>query len=120
MDDKQWREFMDTAMGVPPGRVTVAAVRRRLIRRRIREAGGVLAAVMVGVIGLTAAVRVYGTAPGPATRHRPGAPQTVYVSYSSPTGANKESLIPIRTATNRAGKPIWVRYGTPDGIVITP
>ena len=34
MDSRQWREFLDTAMGEPPGEVTVHAVRRRMMRRR--------------------------------------------------------------------------------------
>ena len=114
MDNRQWREFMDAAMGVPPGRVTVAAVRRRLVRRRIREAAGVLAAVVVAVIGVTAAVRVFGAAPGPAAPHRSTAP-TVYVAYATerrdapPREPRRRSaVIPISTATNTAGKPIKV------------
>jgi hypothetical protein len=59
MNNRQWREFMNAAMGVPPGRVAVAAVRRRLVRRRISETAGVLAAVVVAAIGVTAAVRVF-------------------------------------------------------------
>jgi hypothetical protein len=61
MNNRQWREFMDAAMGMPPGRVTVAvaAVRRRLVRRRISETAGVLATVVVAAIGVTAAVRVF-------------------------------------------------------------
>jgi YVTN family beta-propeller protein len=132
MDNRQWREFMDTAMGVPPGRVTVAAVRRRLVRRRIKEAAGVLTAVALVVAGVTGAVRVYGATPGPATHHRPGAP-TVYVAYDPGGGngvpayrqgrrgrAGADAIIPIDTATNKAGKPIRVGFGfqiaiTPDG-----
>ena len=119
MDNRQWREFLDTAIGVPPGRVTMAAVRRRLVRRRIREAAGVLAVVVVAVVGVTAAVRVFGAAPGPAAHHRPAVPATVYVIYQS-APESPDKLILISTATNRAGKPIHVRsnYGlatTPDG-----
>ena len=36
MDSRQWREFLDTAMGEPPGEVTVHAVRRRMMRRRLQ------------------------------------------------------------------------------------
>jgi YVTN family beta-propeller protein len=125
MDNRQWREFMDAAMGVPPGRVTVTAVRRRLIRRRMREAAGVLAAVVVAVTGVTAAVRVYGAGPGPAAHHRPSAP-TVYVAYGNggaPAakdggGPLMNAVIPISTATNTAGKPI--RAGSAFQIAITP
>ena len=41
MDSRQWREFLDTAIGEPPGEVTVHTVRRRLIRRRLTEAAAV-------------------------------------------------------------------------------
>jgi YVTN family beta-propeller protein len=133
MDSRQWREFMDAAMGVPPGRVTVAAVRHRLVRRRVREAAGVLAAVAVAVIGVTAAVRVFGAAPGPAAPHRSTAP-TVYAAYTRGggllpatgylgSGGNRPRaagsvIIPISTATNTAGKPI--RVGGANQIAITP
>jgi YVTN family beta-propeller protein len=123
MDNRQWHEFMDAAMGVPPGRVTVAAVRRRLVRRRIREAASVLAAVVVAVIGVTAAVRVFGAAPGPAAPHRSAAP-TVYVAYDTGGGETPPlrpppvAIIPVSTSTNRAGKPI--RVGGGDQIAITP
>ena len=120
MDNRQWRDFMDAAMGVPPGQVTVAAVRRRVVRRRIREATGVLAAVAVAVTGVTAAVRVYGVPPGPAAHHRRTGP-TVYVAYAHgclnfPCASNSHSsaaavVIPISTATNTPGKPIKVGAG---------
>jgi hypothetical protein len=31
-----------------------------------------------------------------------------------------DKIVPISTATSTPGKPIRVRYGQPDGIVITP
>src|SRR5262249_18104967 len=121
MDDKQWRQFLDAAMGVPPGRVTVAAVRRRLVRRRIREGAGVLAAVVVAVVGVTAAVRVFGAAPGPAAHHRLAA-STVYVAYDArvvkPGKLTPGTLVPIRTATNRPGKPI--RLVIDAAVAVTP
>ena len=72
-------------MGVPPGRVTVAAVRRRLIRRRIKETAGVLAVVVVAAIGVAASGRVFGAAPRSAAPHRPTA-STVYVAYTKGGG----------------------------------
>src|SRR5262249_23536337 len=121
MDDKQWRQVLDAAMGVPPGRVTVAAVRRRLVRRRIREGAGVLAAVVVAVVGVTAAVRVFGAAPGPAAHHRLAA-STVYVAYDArvvkPGKLTPGTLVPIRTATNRPGKPI--RLVIDGAVAVTP
>ena len=108
-------------MGVPPGRVTVAAVRRRLVRRRVREAaGGLAAVVVVAVLGVTAAVRVFGAAPGPAAAHRPAVPATVYVGFQPRTSPSTSTLTPINAATNTAGKPIRVPCScsfaiTPDG-----
>ena len=114
------RELMQAVVGDPPHRVTAAAVRHQVVRRRIREAAGVLAAVVLAVVGVTAAVRVVGAAPGPA--HRRSADSTAYVVYNS--GIVKQGspgrLVPISTATNRVGKPIRLRYGFPAGIVITP
>ena len=127
VDDKQLRDFMDAAMGVPPGRVTVAAVRRRLVRRRIREAAGVLAVVVVvAAIGVAASGRVFGAAPGSAAS-QPNA-STIYVAYAK-AGAGETSssqnppvsVIPINAATNTAGNPVRVGDGgtqivfTPDG-----
>jgi DNA-binding beta-propeller fold protein YncE len=33
---------------------------------------------------------------------------------------NPDTVVPISTATNRAGKPIYVGLGEPDAIAITP
>jgi DNA-binding beta-propeller fold protein YncE len=105
MDNRQWREFLDTAIGVPPGRLTVASVRRRLLKRRVTEAVGAAAVVAVAVLGATAAVEAFGPAPGPAAEHRPAAPSIVYVGYRHGlTGM----LTPINPATNKPGKPINV------------
>jgi DNA-binding beta-propeller fold protein YncE len=39
--------------------------------------------------------------------------QTVYA-------AAQNKVVPISTATNRAGQPIRLRYGSPGGILTTP
>jgi hypothetical protein len=54
MDDRQWRELLNSAMGEPPGQVTAEATRRRLQRlrrRRVTEAFAAAAAVAVAVLG---------------------------------------------------------------------
>src|SRR5215472_5729398 len=107
MDNTQWREFLDAAIGLPPGRLTVAAVRRRVIRRRVMEAAGVAALVVLAVLGVTAAVSVLGAAPAPAPEHRPNVPVTVYVGYL-PKGKVTGTITPISAATNTAGKPVSV------------
>jgi DNA-binding beta-propeller fold protein YncE len=110
------RELMQAVVGDPPHRVTAEAVRHQVVRRRIREAAGVLAAVVLAVVGVTAAIRVVGAAPGPAAHHRPAA-SIVYVAYPGKYNTS-EMLVPINTATNTAGKPI--RVGTLAGAAFTP
>jgi DNA-binding beta-propeller fold protein YncE len=34
--------------------------------------------------------------------------------------AAQDKVVPISTATNKPGQPIRLRYGLPDGLVITP
>jgi hyaluronoglucosaminidase len=103
MDNRQWREFMDAAMGVPPGRVTVAAVRRRVIRRRVM--GGVAGAAAVAVIAAAVPVGIGALGRGPAAG--PMAVSTVYVlSDYVRSGAIQGTLTPISTATNTPGRPI--------------
>jgi hypothetical protein len=61
--DRQLRDLLDAAVGDPPHRVTVEAVRRRMARRRVME--GVAAAIAaVLVIGLGVAVSAQVTSPG--------------------------------------------------------
>ena len=110
------RELMQAVVGDPPRRVTAEAVRHQVVRRRIREAAGVLAAVVLAVVGVTAAVRIVSAAPGPAAHHRPAAP-IVYVAYPGKYNSS-EMLVPINTVTNTPGKPI--RVGSGATIAITP
>jgi DNA-binding beta-propeller fold protein YncE len=119
--NEQWRTFLDAAIGVPPGQLTVASVRRRLVRRRVTralEAAGVVA-VVAAVVGATAAVRVFGAAPGPAGR--PTAPETIYVAY--PAQSHKPhafTFAAINPVTRKVKKTFHVQCGcnvisTPDG-----
>lgn len=100
MDNRQLRELLDAAVGDPPHRVTVAAVRRRLVRRRVMEAVSVTAAVVVVAgLGVIAAVRVFGAGAGPGVISRAGAPR-YYVQQSF--GGGKPSPVVVRaTATGR-------------------
>jgi len=114
------RELMQAVVGDPPHRVTATAVRRQVVRRRTREAAGILATVFVAVVGVTAAVRVFGAAPGPAVHQRPPA-STVYLLYAHGfvrPGLTPGGLLPISTATNTPGRPIHV--GFPGAAVLTP
>jgi len=112
MDSRQWREFLDTAMGEPPGEVTVHAVRRRMMRRRLTEAAA--AAVVLVAVGVTAGAAVLGSArpggnqglTGPAVHVKVEAPPKVYVDYIPQQKHPRNIYLPINPATNRAGKPI--------------
>jgi DNA-binding beta-propeller fold protein YncE len=98
--DRQLRDLLDTAVGEPPHRVSVEAVRRRVIRRRVM--GSVAGAGAVAVIAAAVSVGIGALGRGPAGG--PMAAPTVYVV--SITTHETETLIPIPTATNIPGKPI--------------
>jgi hypothetical protein len=114
--EAELRELMQAVVGDSPYRITAEAVRHQVVKRRIREAVGVLAAVILAVVGVTAAVRVVGAVPVPAAHHRPAA-SIAYVAYPGKY-SSAEMLVPISTATNTPGKPI--RVGTLTGAAFTP
>jgi hypothetical protein len=98
--ENQLRDLLEAAAGEPPRRVTVAAVRRRVIRRRVLEAAGVGAvAVVVAGIDVAAASRGAGAnAPSGPVSHA-GAPP-YYVQQSFPGTAGRPQPVVIRaTAT---------------------
>ena len=73
--DRQLRDLLEAAVGEPPHQVTAAAVRRRVIRRRMVEAvAGAVAVAVIAAIAL-AGVRTLGHThpPAPATRPHPTA-----------------------------------------------
>jgi hypothetical protein len=74
--DRQLHELLDAAAGEPPRRVSVEAVRRRVIRRRVVEVAA--AAVTVAAIAVIVPVGIgaLGLGPGPATTG-PAAARTV-------------------------------------------
>jgi hypothetical protein len=71
--DGRLRDLLDAAVGEPPHQVTAAAVRRRVIRRRVVEAVAGAVAVAVVVIAAIAlvGVRTLGHTPSPAPVTRP-------------------------------------------------
>jgi hypothetical protein len=101
MDARQLRDLLDAAVGEPPHRVTITAVRHRLVRRRVLEAVAA-AAVVVLIAGLgVAAARVIGTSPGPSAMSRAGPPR-YYVQQSYPGTSGRPEPVMVRaTATGR-------------------
>jgi YVTN family beta-propeller protein len=100
--DRQLRDLLDAAVGEPPpDLVSVEAVRRRVIRRRVMEfvAGGAAAAVIAAAV--LVGIGVLGRGPGPSAAGSRVVP-TVYVCNDAGT------VTPITIATNTAGKPIKV------------
>jgi YVTN family beta-propeller protein len=99
--DGRLRDLLEAAAGVPPHRVDVEAVRRRVVRRRVLEGVAAAAAVAVLAVAIPVAAATAGhsrAAPRPQT-HPPRGP-VAYVISSSGT------MTPIATATNTPGKPI--------------
>ena len=64
--DGQLRELLDAAAGEPPHRVSVEAVRRRVIRRRVAEFTAVAVAVAAIVALIPVGIGALGRAPGPS------------------------------------------------------
>jgi hypothetical protein len=65
--DRQLRELLDAAVGEPPHRVSVEAVHRRVVRRRMRELATGAVAVTAIAVSVPLGVGALGHAPGPAT-----------------------------------------------------
>jgi len=111
--DRQMRELLDAAVGEPPHQVSVEAVRRRVIRRRVMEYVATGAAVAVTAAAVLAGIGALGRGPGRSAAASTAVP-TVYVCNV------KGTVIPIRIATNTAGKPIRVGFLAVTAIAITP
>ncbi len=110
--EPELRELLRAAFGEPPHQVTVAAVRRRVARRRAVEAmAGAAAVAAVISIAVPALGGVFGShGPGASRAHRA-------IAYVANAGSG--TVTPIRTATNTPLPPIKVGRG-PDFIAITP
>jgi hypothetical protein len=114
--ENQLRDLLEAAVGEPPRRVTVDAVRRRVIRRRILESAGIGAvAVVVAGIGVAAAFRVAGAnAPSGPVSHT-GAPR-YYVQASFPGTAGRPQPVVIR-ATATGAVTATVRCPWPNSVI---
>src|SRR5262249_61942542 len=97
------RDFREGAAGEPPHRVSVEAVRGRVVRRRALE-------WVAGAAAVTPIAVVVPLIPG-AFGHPSGTPAmggrapTVYVASFGRRGAGPGTVIPISTVTNRPGTP---------------
>ena len=111
--ERDLRDLLHAAAGEPPHRVTVAAVRRRVVRRRAMEAVAGAAAVATVISVAVPALGGILSNPGPGASR--AHPVIAYVSAYSPSG----TVVPIRTATNTALPPIKAG-GNADFIAITP
>jgi hypothetical protein len=114
--ENQLRDLLEAAVGEPPRRVTVDAVRRRVIRRRILESAGIGAvAVVVAGIGVAAAFRVTGAnAPSAPVSHA-GVPR-YYVQASFPGTAGRPQPVVIR-ATATGAVTATVRCPWPNSVI---
>jgi len=114
--ENQLRDLLEAAVGEPPRRVTVDAVRRRVIRRRVLESAGIGAvAVVVAGIGVAAAFRVAGAnAPSGLVSHA-GAPR-YYVQASFPGTAGRPQPVVIR-ATATGAVTATVRCPWPNSVI---
>jgi DNA-binding beta-propeller fold protein YncE len=124
--NRRLRDLLDAAVGEPPRRISVEAVRRRVIRRRVAEYAAGAAAVAVLAVAIPTGIGALGHTPGPAGRHRTAGPATLYASYTHPSRLRPlpvGAIVPISTATNTSGKPIRLAINgtmaiTPDGKTI--
>jgi len=110
--ERQLRDLLQAAFGEPPHQVTVAAVRRRVVRRRAMEAvAGTAAVAAVIAAAVPALGGIFGShGPGASLAHRA-------IAYVANAGSG--TVTPIRTATNTALPPIKAG-DNPDFIAITP
>ena len=120
--DRQLRDLLDAAVGEPPHRVSVEAVRRRIIRRRVLECVAVAAAVAIIAAAVPFGIGALGRGSRPSATGSLAAP-TVYVL----SGGIQDALTPVSTTTNTPGRPIplgpylaapQVMAMTPDGKTI--
>ena len=133
--DRRLRDLLDAAAGEPPpDMLSVAAVRRRVIRRRALECVAGAAAVAVIAVAIPAGLGVFGHLSRPAEpTQRPPAHALYVYSYvftcCGAFGGSHGTVTPVNTATNTPGTPIHVGAvsisggGAGEGagqIVITP
>jgi hypothetical protein len=96
--EQQLRDFMQSAVGEPPHRVTVAAVRRRVIRRRVAEyVSGVAVIALLAGAGVAVAAVVSGPVRVADGGGVAGPPR--YYLQTTFAGAGPERVIVRSTAT---------------------
>ncbi len=112
--DRQLRDLLEAAVGEPPHRVTVEAVRRRVVRRRVIES--IAGAAAVAIIAAAVPVGIGALGRGPEPSAAGSMVPTVYVLSSQGT------LTPVPTTTDVPGKPIQVgpEFGEPLMMAMTP
>jgi YVTN family beta-propeller protein len=112
--DGRLRDLLEAAAGEPPRQVSVDAVRRKVVRRRLLEGIAGIAAVAVIAVAVPAVAVNPGHGP-PASRTGTAHPRgpVVYV-----LNAENGTVTPILAATNKPDRPIRL---TDDGLIaITP
>ena len=128
--ERRLRELLDAAVGEPPRQIGVAALRRRVIRRRAVESVAGVAAVAAVAVAAVLIPAGFGArhAAGPDGRYGPAGGASVYAAYDLQNANGTKDLgnvvIPINSARNRAEYPVKVGDGPiniPGGqIAITP
>jgi hypothetical protein len=104
--DGQLRDLLQAAAGEPPHRVTVEAVRRRVIRRRVAEFAAAAVAVAALAVAIPVGIGALGHARGPSGGYAPDHMVTSrHYGYTEmlPTGWRS-----VRQATQR-----WNGQGSP-------
>lgn len=97
--EEQLSRLFNTAAGEPPNRVTVRAVRRQVIRRRIITCAAATAACIVaGTAGLAVSASAGGTGPAVNARH-PVVPPRFYIETTSGQGQQPPDTFVRSTAT---------------------
>src|SRR5215472_13677489 len=116
-EDRLRELLRDPRWALPKWRDPQQRIRKTVRRQRMRLTGmaaGVAAAVIA--VALPVGIGTFSYVPGPAGG--PRVPPTVYVAYGNSSAFSESVVIPISTATNKAGKPIHLNGGfvsTPDG-----
>jgi hypothetical protein len=105
--DTHLRELLEAAVGEPPHRVSVEAVRRRVIRRRVAEAVAVAVTVAVTAVIIPVGIGALGRASGPPPSSHPAA-RIVTSRHYGYTEALPAGWRSVRQAAQR-----WNGQGSP-------
>ncbi len=107
--DSQLRELLEQAVGEPPRRIAVPAVRHRALRRRTAETAAAAIAVVAVLVGGTAVAAQFSSTPrrgatpdAAAARGAPG----YYLQVSSDAGADTMGGILSQVTSPTHGRPV--------------